>query len=101
MRSVKQINIVNQTYSFFNDMIKINNFDSNLRKIDKKLYQNIDVCFFGHITIKNIGDYDSIHSVNPFVFYYWWSRWILWRKKWKEVLAKHTEKYWKINRTLK
>ena len=71
MRSVKQINIVNQTYSFFNDMIKINNFDSNLRKIDKKLYQNIDVCFFGHITIKNIGDYDSIHSVNPFVFYYW------------------------------
>ena len=52
-------------------MIKINNFDSNLRKIDKKLYQNIDVYFFGHIAIKNIGDYDSIHSVNPFVFYYW------------------------------
>ena len=71
MRSIKQINIVNQTYNLFNDMIKINHFDSNLRKIDKKLYQNIDVYFCRHITIKNIGDYDSIHSVNAFVFYYW------------------------------
>ena len=41
-------------------MININNFDSNLTKIDK----NIDVYYVGYIKIKNIGDYENIHSVN-------------------------------------
>ena len=45
-------------------MININNFDSNLTKIDKKSYKNIDVYYVGYITIKNIGDYENIHSVN-------------------------------------
>ena len=31
------------TYYFFNDMIDIKNFDSNLLKIDKKSYKNIDI----------------------------------------------------------
>ena len=34
--TVKSINIKNKTYYFFNDMINIKNFDSNLFKIDKK-----------------------------------------------------------------
>ena len=33
--TVKNINIKNQTYYFFNDMINIKNFDSNLLKIKK------------------------------------------------------------------
>ena len=45
-------------------MININNFDSNLTKIDKKSYKNIDAYYVGYITIKNIGDYENIHSVN-------------------------------------
>ena len=36
MGNIKQINIKNQTYYFFNDMINIKDFDSNLLKIDKK-----------------------------------------------------------------
>ena len=36
MGNTKQINIKNQTYYFFNDMINIKNFDSNLLKIDKE-----------------------------------------------------------------
>ena len=43
MRIIKQINIKNRTYYFFNDMINIKNFDSNLLKIEKKLYKNIDI----------------------------------------------------------
>ena len=39
----KQINIKNGTYYFFND-INIKNFDSNLIKIDKESYKNIDIC---------------------------------------------------------
>ena len=32
---MKQINIKNRTYYFFNDMINIKNFDPSLIKIDK------------------------------------------------------------------
>ena len=35
MASIKEINIKNRTYYFFNDMIDIKNFDSDLLKIDK------------------------------------------------------------------
>ena len=38
MGSIKEINTKNRTY-FFDDMINIKNFDSNLLKIDKKFVQ--------------------------------------------------------------
>ena len=62
----KQLNIKNQTYYFFNDMINIRNFHSNLLKIDKKLYKDIDIYYIGYIMIKKIGEYENVHSVNPF-----------------------------------
>ena len=54
MGGIKEINIKNRTYYFFNDMINIKNFDSNLLKIDKKSYKNIDICYIGCITIKKL-----------------------------------------------
>ena len=39
MGSIKQINIKNQTYNFFDDMINIKNFNLSLLKIDKKSYK--------------------------------------------------------------
>ena len=36
MGNIKQINIKNRTYCFFNDMINIKNFDSNLLKTDRQ-----------------------------------------------------------------
>ena len=56
MRNIEQINIENRTYYFFNGMINIKNFDSNLLKIDKMSYKNIDIYYIGDITMKNIGD---------------------------------------------
>ena len=38
MGEVKQVNIKNQTYYFFNDIINIEEFDSNLPKIDRAIY---------------------------------------------------------------
>ena len=35
MRSIKQINVKNRAYYFFNDTINIKNFDPNLLNIDK------------------------------------------------------------------
>ena len=65
---MKQINIKNRTHYFFNDMISIKNLNSDLQKIGKKLYKNIDICYIGFITIKDIGNYESIHSVNALSF---------------------------------
>ena len=46
-------------------MADIKNFHSNLLKIDKKLYKDIDVYYIGYITVKKFGDCENIHSVNP------------------------------------
>ena len=65
MREVKQIEIKNQTYYFYNDMINLKKFEQNLLKIDKKSYKKIGIYNIGYITIKKIDDYKSVYSVNP------------------------------------
>ena len=65
MGKVKELNIKNRTYYFFNDIIDIKDFHSNLLKIDKKQYKGIDIYYIGYITIKKFGDCESIRSVNP------------------------------------
>ena len=65
MGTVKQINIKNQTYYFYKDFINLQNFKSNLLKIDKKSYKDIGIYNIGYITIKKIGDCENIYSVNP------------------------------------
>ena len=46
-------------------MIDIKNFHSNLFKIDKESYEDVDIYYIGYITIKKFSDYENIHSVNP------------------------------------
>ena len=65
MGEIKQLNIKNQTYYFFNDMININNFQSNLLTIDKKSHKDVDVYYIGYITIEKFGDCENIRSLNP------------------------------------
>ena len=65
MGEVKQINIKNRTYYFYNDMINLKNFESNLLKIDRKSYKNIGIYNIGYITIKKIDDCENICNVNP------------------------------------
>ena len=65
MGLVKQIGIKNRTYYFYNDMVDIKEFDSNLLKIDKKSYKDVGIYKTGYITIKEIDDYENIYSVNP------------------------------------
>ena len=65
MGKVKQIETKNRTYHFCNDIINIEDFDSNLLKIDRKLCKDIDIYYIGQISIKKIGDCESIYNVNP------------------------------------
>ena len=66
MGKVKEINIKNQTYYFFDDMINLENFESNLLKIDKKhsLQKYWYLLHWIHHDWK-IVDCKNIHSVNP------------------------------------
>ena len=64
MGTVKQINIKNQTYYFYNDIIDLENF-ARLLKIDKKSYKDIGIYNIGYVTKKKIGNCMNINSVNP------------------------------------
>ena len=43
MGKIRQINIKNKTYYFYNDQINLKDFDGKLLKIDKKDYNKIDI----------------------------------------------------------
>ena len=52
MDKAKQINIKNQTYYFYNNIIDLENFDVNLLKIDKKSDKDIGIYNIGYVTKK-------------------------------------------------
>ena len=84
MVQVKEINIKNQTYYFFDDMVDIKKFHSNLLKTDKKLHKDIDIYYIGYIRIKKIGDCENIHSVNPlYLIIHFVTGYFKEKKRWK------------------
>ena len=54
MRAIKQINIKNRAYYFWNDIIELENFDSSLLKIDKKSYKDIVFTILGILQLKKM-----------------------------------------------
>ena len=65
MGKVTDLNIKNQAYHFLNNMINIEDFQSNVLTIDKKPYKSFNIYYVGYITIKKIGNCKNIHSVDP------------------------------------
>ena len=66
MGEIKQINIKSRTYLFYNDMINLKDFESNLLKIDKKQYKGINKYYIEYIIPTNkIDKCESIYCVNP------------------------------------
>ena len=51
MGEIKQINVKNRAYYFYNDQTDLKNFDARLLKINKKSYKNIGIYSIGYITI--------------------------------------------------
>ena len=64
MGEIKQINIKNRTYYFYNDRIDLKDFDAKLLKIDKKDHNDIDIYNIPYVTVKKIDDCNNINSVN-------------------------------------
>ena len=50
MGRIKDINIKNRTYYFYDDMVNIKDLDSNLLKIDKNSFKNIAIYYIGYNT---------------------------------------------------
>ena len=67
MGKIRQINIKNRTYYFYNDMINIKDFDARLLKIDKKDYEEADIHYIGYVTFKEIANCNNINSVKSIV----------------------------------
>ena len=65
MGKIRQINVKNRTYYFYNDQINLEDFDASMLKIDKKNYKEIDVYYIGYVTFKEIANCNNINSVNP------------------------------------
>ena len=61
---VKDIDIKNRTYYFFDDIINMKDFDSNNIKINEKSCKDIVIYYIGYVTIKN-SKYLKINSANP------------------------------------
>ena len=83
MGEVKQINIKNRSYYFYNDIINLKKFDAKLLKIDKKSFKDIDIYYIGYIIKKKIDDYQSIYSVNPLYLSIDHANGYIEEKKWK------------------
>ena len=62
MAITKQMNIKNKTFNFYNDLIKLFNFDPNMLKLDKKTFKGINICYIGYFTKK---DEYKMNSANP------------------------------------
>ena len=65
MGKVKQINIKNRTYHFYNDQINLKDFHARLLKVDKKNYKEIGIYYIGYVTVKKMVNCNNINSVNP------------------------------------
>ena len=65
METIKQINIKNRTYYFYNDIINLDEFDESKIKIDKKNSNDIDKYYLGYKHKKEISERNVINSINP------------------------------------
>ena len=65
METIKEINIKNRTYSFYNDIINLDEFDGRNIKVGKKDFNNIDIYYLGYEHKKKIAECDVINSANP------------------------------------
>ena len=75
MGEVKELNIKNRTRYYFDYIIDIRKFESNLLKIDKLSHRDFEIYYISNNAIKKVSnyncncncdcDYENIRSVNP------------------------------------
>ena len=64
MEELRQIDIKNGTYYFYNDIINLDEFDVSKIKDDKKDFNDINIYYLGYEHKKKNSEYDVINSAN-------------------------------------
>ena len=65
MGEIKQINIKNRTYYFYNDQANLKDFDAKLLKLTKKITKTLEFITLIMWLLKKIANCTNINSVNP------------------------------------
>ena len=65
MGEIKQINIKNRTYYFYNDQNNLKDFDAKLLKLTKKITKTLEFITLIMWLLKKIANCTNINSVNP------------------------------------
>ena len=65
METVKELNINNRTYYFYNNIINLDEFDESKIKVDEKHFNDTDIYYLGYEHKKKISECNVINSVNP------------------------------------
>ena len=60
METIKEINIKNRTYYFYNDIINLDEFDESKIRVDKKDFNDIAIYCLGYEHKKKISEYNVI-----------------------------------------
>ena len=63
MGEIKQIDIKNRTYYFYNDIINFDGFDGKI--VDRKNFNDIDIYYLSYEYKKKITECNEINRVNP------------------------------------
>ena len=64
MGEIKQININNRTYYFYNDIINLDEFDRSKIKVERKNFKDIDIYYLGYEYKKNVTECNETNSIN-------------------------------------
>ena len=64
MGNIKEINVKNSTYYFFNDMTNIKYLTQTYQKQTKSRTKTL-IHYIEFITIRNLEDFESIYSIKP------------------------------------
>ena len=62
--TTKQLDIKNNSYYFYNDLINLSNFSMNNLNLDKKTWKDIDIYYIGYVDKSKPEDW-CVNSVNP------------------------------------
>ena len=60
---IKQLNVKNRTYYFYNDLLNLKDFDPSLLKLDKKESMNINIYYIGYVTKKPEYNINSVNTL--------------------------------------
>ena len=61
--ALKQLNIKNRTYYFYNDLINIKDFGARLLKLDKKTSMSLGIYYIGYVTKKSEWNFNSVNPL--------------------------------------